>query len=785
MTHEPNCPCDQFIHPAPLLIDAGLSTIPRQIATFAEFRHAMLAELPSKPALVGWRARGDQDLGVMLVEMWSYVCDAVSFYDETIAHEAYLRTARLTPSVRKLVAVLGYRPRPAVAARARLAVKAEGRQPIVLPARTAFRSSAFGASPPQVFELDADTRVHPLLNGWSVAAERPASIPAGLAAVLLAQSTARVKPDDSLLLVSGSATPQLFTAMSVETVTGSDGVRYRKVALDRPLPAAVLLASARLLRPNGSSALWSNASDTSYGLAKNVDWLFLAGVVPQIRSGSQIIARGPYGRAAFKVLLVTQASRQLAPGSTITHGTAPNATVVTTPAVKVPVTLLVLDDNWPDFMGFNAGQITIEYDLQEAGAITAEIPSRIQPGTSLRLLPPVEAPPDGSQPGRFLVSDADATGMEIGGGVDFATRTLSLAQGTVLAGPLDPPAIVQANVADVSRGETVPNEVLGLGDGSIPNQTFKLKKQPLTYLTTPTGADPSGVTNTLHVRVRDIEWAEVPSFFDIPADATVYIVRQNDAEESSVVFGDGIRGARLPSGALVVASYRYGAGAASPPAGGITQLAKPVKGVTSITSPLPASGGADAQPASQVRSYAPRSALLFGRAVSIRDMEALAAGQAGVRAVHAEWAWDGQMQLPAIFLWYIGSEGIAAAVAASLRGATAPSTPIQAQRATPVPATLVVDLVFDRRHQGSVVRDAVAKRLTADGTGLLSADRIGIGTPLYRSRILAEVLAVDGVTGVRGLVWQDQPFEDFATAAGTGAWFEVAVTINVTEDPDA
>ena len=79
--------------PAPLAIDAGLATIPRQIATFAQFRHAMLAA-PARPPLAHWRARGDQDLGVMLIEMWAYVCDVVAFYDETIAHESYLRTAR-------------------------------------------------------------------------------------------------------------------------------------------------------------------------------------------------------------------------------------------------------------------------------------------------------------------------------------------------------------------------------------------------------------------------------------------------------------------------------------------------------------------------------------------------------------------------------------------------------------------------------------------------------------------------------------------------------------------
>ena len=93
---------------------------------FAEHRRAMLASLRQHDSLRGWRARDKDDLGVMLLEMWAYVCDVLSFYDETIAHECYVGSARLRPSLRKLVGLLGHRPRPAVAAMADLAVLAEG-----------------------------------------------------------------------------------------------------------------------------------------------------------------------------------------------------------------------------------------------------------------------------------------------------------------------------------------------------------------------------------------------------------------------------------------------------------------------------------------------------------------------------------------------------------------------------------------------------------------------------------------------------------------------------------
>src|SRR4051812_10109919 len=128
-----SCPCDARTFPAGLAIPAGLSELPRQLAGFPEFRAAMLAQVPTQPALVGWRARGDDDFGVMLLEMWAYVCDVVAFYDQVIANESYLRTAKLRPSVRKLVSLLGYLPRPAVAASVRLSLLADGKQPVWIP----------------------------------------------------------------------------------------------------------------------------------------------------------------------------------------------------------------------------------------------------------------------------------------------------------------------------------------------------------------------------------------------------------------------------------------------------------------------------------------------------------------------------------------------------------------------------------------------------------------------------------------------------------------------------
>ena len=65
--------------------------------------------------------------------------------------------------------------------------------------------------------------------------------------------------------------------------------------------------------------------------------------------------------------------------------------------------------------------------------------------------------------------------------------------------------VIYGNVVMATHGETL-IEVMGSGDGSIPNQSFILKKPPLTYVPAPTA---SGAKSTLEVRVDDVLWSEV------------------------------------------------------------------------------------------------------------------------------------------------------------------------------------------------------------------------------------------------------------------------------------
>ena len=117
----------------------------------------------------------------MLLEFWAYILDVTGFYDARIAERSYLATAPDAETLARIVRLVGYRPRPAMAARVLLALEADDADPVAVPAGTAFRSEPFDDEPPQVFELlDPATICHSATAGDSRRSARPFSTRAHL-----------------------------------------------------------------------------------------------------------------------------------------------------------------------------------------------------------------------------------------------------------------------------------------------------------------------------------------------------------------------------------------------------------------------------------------------------------------------------------------------------------------------------------------------------------------------------------------------------------------------------
>jgi hypothetical protein len=391
--------------------------------------------------------------------------------------------------------------------------------------------------------------------------------------------------------------------------------------------------------------------------------------------------------------------------------------------------------------------VAVRYGFKDVGTIIGA------PAATLASLPATVAfaasasPP--SLPATAFLQDATGAGAPVtvsAAGQDQVTLAGAGTPPATIATPLAAPLRLLLDLVPVSRGTTVTGEVLGSGNAALLNQSFTLSKSPLTYLAS--GAAPVAA---LEVYVDGVQWQEVTSFYGQAADARMFVVsRSPDQAVTTVTFGDGVNGARLTSGGgNVVATYRYGSGAASPPAGRLTMISQPQPNLASIQNPVAVSGGADPQATGDVRTGAPASVFTFGRAISAVDYEVIAAQAPGVTRVAAHWTFNGDQQRTLVTI-YVGDDDAATAAAiAALAGSDDPNRPITVLTATPVDLALSCTLVVAADRQVPAVAAAAAAAVAGPG-GLFSAARMGIGQRLYRSAIDA-ALMVPGVLAVHGL----------------------------------
>lgn len=212
---------------------------------------------------------------------------------------------------------------------------------------------------------------------------------------------------------------------------------------------------------------------------------------------------------------------------------------------------------------------------------------------------------------------------------------------------------INANIARATHGETV-TEILGSGDAGQAFQQFTLRQPPLTYISAST---PKGVQTTLEIRVNDLLWKEVPSFYGHGPNERIYITRLDNDSKTHIRFGDGKTGSRLPSGQEnVTATYRKGIGL-----GGLLKadqlsilMTRPF-GVKEVTNPIGSSGAADPEILDQARQNTPLTILTLDRVVSLKDFENFTQAFAGIEKARADWVWDGGTRL--VYLTVAGANG--------------------------------------------------------------------------------------------------------------------------------
>lgn len=419
-----------------------------------------------------------------------------------------------------------------------------------------------------------------------------------------------------------------------------------------------------------------------------------------------------------------------------------------------PHTILSLEvdlgDERPDAESFR-----VHFDLVPAGRL-ADLPKSTVDVADLRaglaVVGPVD-PPEGRTTVEkvFLLEDADGKGARVRGRLVFdaaersARFTMLDDADAVAVSTFKPPLSLYDGLVTLTEGETVEREVLGSGDGRRARQSFELARKPLTHLPAPVATDPP--VSTLRIFVDGIAWEERETFYGAGPNERVFVVEHAADGTATVIFGDGRRGARLPTGTdNVVARYRFGAGAPVPAPNTLRLLGAPK---ARLRSPLPFTPGRLVTPDDALVDEARAHALMLDRPVSAADFAALALRQGAVRA-EAELAWLEDASTVGVRVVAIGpTDGDA--LEAALNQAAEPGTRVRVVLGTPLRLQWTLALRRSPRRPEDEVLDAVRAALIGP-RGVLHVSNVPLGRVVF-SRVHAAVLGVSGVSGMSASSW--------------------------------
>ncbi|MCB9266202.1 MAG: putative baseplate assembly protein [Lewinellaceae bacterium] len=735
----------------------GLNALLFRVGRHGAFKESMLRQLSEALPLRDLATREDDDHTIALLDAWAVVLDVLTFYQERLINEGFIRTSRERFSLAELSRHISYLPKPGVAAGTWFSFLLEesvgAPTQVVIPIGTKVQSIPEQDEKPQVFETIEKITGRTQWNAMKPRLAEAQTLGHGSTSLYLQGTGNLLQSGDALLIVGkerlaepGSERWDIRTVTSVELDDANNRTLVNwRVGLGHTDPLVYPGSKARVYVFKQRAAIFGyNAPDprsfiddvaTNYeddynsdANSKPTDWkrskvisnsdktIFLDAEYPKIQAGSWLaLADAGYtelyrldkveissvkaftlankvskatfdtgenmGQFSFRDTLVLAQSEELplgqspifAPvyGKVITldkdqpglragqklivsgelveqvqvaklttyfksgeeiiestktlhfHGDDNSVTSLATGDIlKVTGIPFTTPDNllrWP--LSFNGA--TGHVDLAEEGLLLPYVPESSsnvpEPPTSL------------NQP--VVVSEL----VEI--------REMADPGQIILVDPLEnmyrrDSVTINGNVAQATHGETKV-EILGSGDGARPFQKFTLKQSPLTYIAS---SSSTGSESTLEIRVNDILWEEERTFYGQSGQGRIFITRQEDDGAVHVQFGNGVTGARLPSGSdNIRATYRTGTGFEGLlKANQLSLLMTPQLGLKSATNPMPTTGADEPESLANIRTNAPLTVLTLDRIVSVKDYENFANAYAGIGKARADLLWKGE-----------------------------------------------------------------------------------------------------------------------------------------------
>jgi hypothetical protein len=817
--------CDGLSIEAPVQVNnrPGLSAIAYRIGTHSRFKSSLVTRLGTAAALNHLRTREPGDFTMALLDAWATVADVLTFYQERIANESYLRTATERRSLLELARLIGYELRPGVAASVYLAFLVEDAKgaprEAQIPAGTRVQSIPGADELPQTFETSTAFHAHADWNAIRPRMTQPQKISTAMNSITLKGVGLNIRPGDQLLIVEENGGKALFRVKKVTQNTDAQttvlskveqpggppafqrdpkdpgtfivgkttldqkrvrdhivqrswrqsdltamavvqgwpfadiviNIQHQKSNPPRPAKEEVVIFRQRAAIFGHNAPDWStlpdnspfcnkpNWNDRNLGEENTADspeaYIFLDNTYATITSETWLALTRPGTTTFYRVKDYAELSRK----------------DFTLNAKVSRLTVDSLDSN-DDLSNFKIRETSVLAQSEQLPLADLPITENVEK-TELIL----DNVYFGLNKRQAIILTGERTDLE-----GVTESEVVILQDVVIndgyteltfSEPLKHSYIrstvtINANIVLATHGETK-EEALGSGDASQKFQQFPLRNSPLTYISAST---PSGTQSTLEVRVDGLLWHEVPSLFGRRPDERVYLTHIDDQGNTTVQFGDGQTGARLPTGAENVrARYRKGNGLSGlVQAEQISLLSSRPLGVSKVKNPLPADGAADSESREEARRNAPLTVLTLDRIVSLQDYEDFARSYVGIAKALAVWAWVGQQRK--VFITVAGPLGRAIEkngptypkLLEAIQQAGDPLVPVQIESYRKAFFVVVGSIKVHPDYLPEPVQTAAADALRTT----FSFDARQFGQDVHQSEVISVLQSVPGVVAV-------------------------------------
>lgn len=744
--------------------------------TFAHdaIKHRMLArigstEVDGRRALGALSTRDNHDPTIALIDAFAGSLHILAWNAGRLYQDGTIRYTEDRDALVDLTRLLGYEPRPAMAATTTLAFKLDNfdTSPKVatIPKGTKIASVPGQNEKPQTFETDADLDAR---AEWNVLKPTPTPHPQDVSAtttsiILYGAATTAKVGDLALVYLTPSSTKTVWLCARISKITRQPTPQPPQTRIDLASPGTIeadikfkdnALVNSVIILGQRAAAFGANAPDLALmtedvrGRQKPPDppteWkgLVMTGDLDAVYADA-IEGRFVFFTAGTKNVSDDQIGQieRVIEHSQAGFGLSAKVSKIEVTGVDVA--------NKSNYFHDKVRETTISVETaREALLITEK---------------DVQVPSSGS-PDRITVAGTVAlpigrrvvlTGPQWGGSAvigEVATISACTPSGSstllVFDRNLDSrfhskTLQIFANCAGASHGETSARdpELIGSGNASTPSPRFELKGAPLTYLP---AINPRGYTPAIEVRVGDRLYSEQPTIFGLDSSDRAYTVKQVREGKSEVQFAG-----RLPTGTHnVSALYRVGGGTVgNVGAGRLTTAMAPIMGVGTVSNPIPADGGSDPETIDDARKAAPQSIRTLDRVVSLSDFEAFARGFRGVGKALATELHAGMRSVVCLTIATstLASPALGSDVVNALRKSLAQYSPpgrsVRIEGFTDLTALVTVALVTDPTLNRTQVEAAVRAALT----GKFGRAARSFGQALHRSEVLAAVQRVEGV----------------------------------------